>query len=87
MFDTKDSIKFMMAKIFFTLADFNLKTISEITPPIYHGAETLEIKYIKEGSGKVIINNEVFDVKKGYYIVIPAFVSYSLIPDDSFKVL
>ncbi len=86
MFDTKDSIKFMMAKIFFTLADFNLKVIDEITPPIYHGAETIEIKYIKEGTGKVVINDEVYEVSRGYYVVIPAFVSYSLIPDDKFLV-
>lgn len=86
MYSTKDSIKFMMAKVFFTLADFSYKTIDEITPPIYHGADTIEINYIKSGSGKIIIKNETYEVKENYYAVIPEFVSYSLIPDSSFEI-
>lgn len=82
MYNTKDSIKFMMAKVFFTLADFKYDTITEITPPVYHGAETIEIIYIKSGSGKVVINNETHDLSSNSYIVIPEFISYSLIPDD-----
>ena len=86
MYSTKDSIKFMMAKVFFTLADFSYTIVDEITPPFYHGAETIEIKYIKSGSGKVIINNETHNVDSNYYIVIPEFISYSLIPDTKFEI-
>ena len=76
----------MMAKVFFTLADFSFQEINEITPPIYHGTETIEIKYIKSGTGKININNEIHDVRDGYYAVIPEFISYSLIPDDKFEI-
>ena len=82
MFNTKDSIKFMMAKIFFTLADFSFKTITEVTPLIYHGTKTVEINYIRHGSGKVKIDNEIYDIKEETYIVIPEFISYSLIPEE-----
>ena len=86
MYRTKDSIKFMMAKVFFTLADFSYQKISEITPPIYHGTETIEIKYIKSGKGKISINNEIHNVDSGYYAIIPEFISYSLIPDNEFEI-
>ena len=82
MFSTKDSIKFMMAKIFLTLADFSFKTINEVTPLIYHGTKTVEINYIRRGNGKVKIDDEIYEIKEGTYIVIPEFVSYSLIPED-----
>lgn len=86
MFSTKDSIKFMMAKIFFTLADFSYNTINEITPPVYHGTETLEIKYVKKGNGKITINNEAYDFNESSYAVIPEFVSYSIIPLDELEI-
>ena len=85
MYSTKDSIKFMMAKVFFTLADFSFGSINEITPPIYHGAETIEIKYVKSGKGKIIVNNETYTIEQGCYAVIPEFISYSLIPNDELE--
>lgn len=86
LFSTKDSIKFMMAKIFFTLADFSFSIIDEITPPAYHGTETVEIKFIKNGKGKIIINNEEYLVTDNSYIVIPEFISYSFIPESKLEV-
>ena len=80
MFNSKASIKFMMAKIFFTLANFSYKTISEVTPVSYHGSDTIEINYIRHGYGKVIINEKEYNIKSGTYFVIPEFVSYSIIP-------
>ena len=82
MFNSKASIKFMMAKVFFTLANFSYKTISEVTPSVYHGTKTLEINYIRNGYGTVIIDNKEHTIKQGSYIVIPEFVSYSIIPHD-----
>ncbi len=81
MFNTKDSIKFMMAKMFFLLADFTYHTINEVTPLIYHGTKTIEINYIRHGNGKVQIDDEIYEIYEGSYIVIPEFVSYSLIPN------
>ncbi len=86
MYSTKDSIKFMMAKVFFTLADFSYKKVNEITPPIYHGADTIELNYIKSGTGKIIINNESHIIGPNSYAVIPEFVSFSLIPDTEFEI-
>ena len=80
MFNSKASIKFMMAKIFFTMANFSYKTISEVTPFTYHGSDTIEINYIRTGYGKVIIDNKEYNIKSGSYIIIPEFVSYSIIP-------
>ncbi len=82
MFNSKASIKFMMAKIFFTLANFGYRTISEVTPSVYHGTKTIEINYVRNGYGKVIIDNNEYQVKGGSYIVIPEFVSYSIIPTE-----
>ncbi len=86
MYSTKDSIKFMMAKVFFTLADFSFNKITEVEPSHYHGALTIEIKFIKDGKGKIIINDEVHEIEKDYYIVIPEFISYSLIPEPELDV-
>lgn len=85
MFSTKDSIKFMMAKIFFTLAEFSYKTITEVTPLIYHGTKTIEINYIKKGIGKVKVEDKIYDIKDSTYIVIPEFISYSIIPETNLE--
>ncbi len=76
----------MMAKVFFTLADFSFKSINEITPPIYHGADTIEINYVKSGTGKIVINNESYNIGPNCYAVIPEFVSFSLIPNNELKI-
>ena len=86
MYSTKDSIKFMMAKVFFTLADFSYQEITDITPPIYHGTETIEIKYIKSGNGKIVINNETHPITSESYAIIPEFISYSLIPENRLEI-
>ena len=60
MFNSKASIKFMMAKIFFTLANFSYKTLSDVTPSVYHGTKTLEINYIRNGYGRVIVEDKEY---------------------------
>ena len=80
MFTTKDSIKFMMTKIFFNLANFNINIITEITPLMYHGTKTIEINYVRSGSGMVSIENEQMKIKHGSYFCIPEFIKYSNIP-------
>lgn len=86
MFNSKESIKFMMAKIYFTLANFSYKTIDEVLPSTYHGMKTLEINYIRKGSGVAVINNKEYKIKEGTYIVIPEFVSYSIIPSTNINI-
>ena len=70
----------MMAKIFFNLANFSYKKLSEVTPVTSHGSDTIEINFIKNGTGMVKINDTEYELKRGSYIVIPEFVSYSIIP-------
>ena len=41
MYSTNETIKFMMAKIFFTLADFRFQVMTEAYPSHYHGINTL----------------------------------------------
>ena len=83
MFYTNETIKFMMAKIFFTLADFRFQTMSEAYPSHYHGINTLEIHFVKKGSGTVIINNNEYHVKENWFYVVPSFVSHTQIPDKN----
>ena len=85
MFNAKDSIKFMMAKIFFSLANFSFTEIKDITPLIYHGTKTIEINYVRSGNGKVIIENEQYDITHGSYFVIPEFKKYSIIPSTQIE--
>ncbi|MCR5349746.1 MAG: AraC family transcriptional regulator [Acholeplasmatales bacterium] len=82
MFTTKDSIKFMMAKIFFNLANFNINVITEITPLMYHGQKTAEINYVRSGNGMVEIDGKQVKIKHGSYFCIPEFVKYSVIPSS-----
>ena len=86
MFESKESIKFMIAKIFFTLAEFKFEEINSIRPPKYHGKDTFELIYIDEGFGNLVINEKTYDIKKGSIIGIPEFTSYSIIPNGSLKV-
>ena len=81
MYSTNETIKFMMAKIFFTLADFRFQVMTEAYPSHYHGINTLEIHFIKKGSGTVIINNTEYKVNNNWFYVIPSFVSHTQIPD------
>ena len=83
MFYTNETIKFMMAKIFFTLADFRFQTMSKAYPSHYHGINTLEIHFVKKGSGTVIINNNEYHVKENWFYVVPSFVSHTQIPDKN----
>lgn len=82
----QDSIKFMMAKIFFSLANFCYKSISDVTPLIYHGMETVEINFVEKGIGKVRINDELFEIKDNSFFVIPEFIPYSIIPSEELKI-
>lgn len=83
MYSTNETIKFMMAKIFFTLADFRFQVMTEAYPSHYHGINTLEIHFIKKGSGTVIINNTEYKVNNNWFYVIPSFVSHTQIPDKN----
>ena len=80
MFNSNASIKFMMAKIFFNLANFSFKKIDEVTPVTSHGSDTIEVNFIRNGKGMVKINDSEYEVQSGSYIIIPEFVSYSIIP-------
>ncbi len=86
MFISNDSIKFMIAKIFFSLAEFKYYKINNTISYAYHGKDTLEINYIVSGNGKVKINEEIYDLKPYSYFVIPEFVSYSIIANEELEI-
>lgn len=79
MFISNDSIKFMIAKIFFSLAEFKLYKIKNDISYNYHGKDTLEINYVLSGEGTIKINDEAYDLKENNYFVIPEFVPYTII--------
>lgn len=80
MFSSNDSIKFMMAKVFFNLAEFSFKEINEPTNLKFHGVNTFVIYFIKEGKGKLIIEDKEYDIKENSYFTIPSFIKYQIIP-------
>lgn len=86
MFISNDSIKFMIAKIFFTLAEFKNYKIKDNISYHYHGKDTVEINYIASGAGKVKIGDAIYDIKKNSYFVIPEFVPYSIIAKDELEI-
>ncbi len=86
MFISNDSIKFMIAKIFFTLAEFKYNSIRNKISYNYHGKETIEINYIVSGNGKVKINNDIIELEANSYFVIPEFVPYSIITNDELNI-
>ncbi len=81
MFVCNESIKFMMAKIYFSLAEFSILEIKEPTNLKFQGVDTLVFILIKKGNGKVIINKKEFLITEDSYIVIAPFSAYQLIPD------
>lgn len=86
MFTSNDSIKFMMAKIFFNLAEFSYKEYTAPSNLQFHGADTIVINFVKNGEGKVIINNNEYNIKKNSYFVIPQFQKYQIIPDTELDI-
>ncbi len=85
MFISNDSIKFMIAKIFFTLAEFKNYKIKNTISYHYHGMDTIEITYVKSGKGKVKINDTIYELKQYSYFVIPEFVPYSIIANEELE--
>jgi AraC-like DNA-binding protein len=75
-----------MAKIYFNLAEFKNYTIKDTVSYAYHGKDTIEINYVVSGSGKVKINDKIYDLKEHTYFVIPEFVSYSIIAKDELEI-
>lgn len=72
----------MMAKVFFNLADFSYKRITEPSNLKYHGTNTFVIYFIKEGKGKLLINDNNYEISENSYFTIPSFSKYQIIPDD-----
>ena len=69
MFVSNDSIKFMIAKIFFNLAEFKYYSIKNTISYNYHGKDTIEINLIKDGEGKLKISDQIYDLKKNSYFI------------------
>ena len=78
-----DTIKFMMANIMFTLRDFRFQILDKPYPPHYHGKNTLEIHFIKKGSGKVILDDKEYLVKENSFFITPPFLYHTQIPDEN----
>lgn len=85
MISIKDTIKFMLANIMFTLREYKYISLTEANPSHYHGRDTIEIHYIKSGSGRVIIDNESYPVEASSFFMVPGLIAHSQIPDDGKK--
>lgn len=86
MFTSNDSIKFMIAKIFFNLAEFSFDEINKSTNSKYHGIDTLQVFYIKEGNGLLLYENESYELKAGTYFSIPPLKKYSILPKNNLDI-
>jgi len=86
MFKSNDSIKFMMAKIFLNMAEFKFEEINEPTIYLPYGKNVIIVNYIEEGNGKVIINDNEYNVLDNYYFVISEFSKCQIIPSDKMKI-
>lgn len=82
MLQIRDTIKFMLANIMFTLREFRLYYLNEINPPHFHGKDTIEIHFIKSGTGKFIINKKEYPIKPNSFFIIPEFIEHAQIPDE-----
>ena len=80
-FKSNDSIKFMMAKIFLHMAEFSYQKIAEPTIYMEYGLDVMIVNYIESGKGKLIIDEEEFDVRENYYFVVSQFSKCQIIPD------
>lgn len=80
MYTTNDSIKFMIAKIFFNLAEFKYNEIDKQTPTQFHGIKTMQLFYIEKGEGKFIVDDNDYQYTDNSYFVIPPLMKYSLCP-------
>lgn len=82
MISIKDTIKFMLANIMFTLREYKYIELRESNPTHYHGKDTIEIHYIKNGTGKIIIDDKEYQVGPGSFFMVPGLISHSQIPDE-----
>ncbi len=82
MFKVKDTIKFMLANIMFTLREYKYIELTETNPSHYHGKDTIEIHYIKTGTGKIIIGDEELAVGPGSFFMVPGLIPHTQIPDE-----
>lgn len=83
MLQIKDTIKFMLGKIKFTLREFRLNQIKEINPPHFHGKNTLELHYVKSGTATIYLGNEKYRVGPNSFFLVPGLIEHSQIPDKN----
>lgn len=84
MFTFNERFEFEFMDIKFTLQDFRLQTMTKPYPIHYHGKDTIEIHYLKDGSGKIIIENKEYNVSKGYFFIVNEMVNHTQIPNPKF---
>ena len=85
MFKSNDSIKFMMAKIFLHMAEFSFQEISEPTIYLEYGSDVMIVNFIESGKGKLIIDEEEYNVEENYYFVVSQFSKCQIIPFGNLK--
>jgi len=81
MFVADEIIEFEFEHIKFSLSDFRLQTLTLPYPLHYHGKNTLEIHFVKDGSGQVILEEKTYDVKANYFYIVGSFITHGQIPD------
>lgn len=83
MFIYDEKCEFEFLDIKFSISDIRLQTMSAPYPVHYHGLNTVEIHYLKDGSGTVLINDNEFNIKKNDIFIVGAFVEHTQLPNPN----
>lgn len=81
MFIFGEKFEFDFLGIKFSVNDIRLQTLDKPYPIHYHGKNTLEIHFLKDGSGEVVISGVTHKVKKNHFFVVGEFVEHTQIPN------
>lgn len=83
MYTLDELMEFEFFNIKFKISDFRFQTMTTPYPIHYHGKNTIEIHYLKNGSGEVIISNTSYLVKKGFFFIVGEFTKHTQIPSPN----
>lgn len=83
LFYTNEIIKFILNEVKFTMSDFKHQTISEPYPLHYHGKDSFEIHFIKNGSGKAIIDNNCYEINQDSYYTTSSYIVHGQMPNEN----
>ncbi|MCR5705851.1 MAG: AraC family transcriptional regulator [Acholeplasmatales bacterium] len=81
MFVANEIVEFEFEHIKFSLSDFRLQTLTLPYPLHYHGKNTLEIHFVKNGAGQVMLEDKTYDVSSNFFYIVGSFITHGQVPD------